>query len=154
MAATPVESRMVQRAQMLCRILTPGDEARVNVVDLLRELESRGYSRLPFVDPEDRFVYIAHRSMLDQFVARQVLKGNSANVPQLTLDDMFADSTDYKAMFSGTAAFVSSESTLAEARAAMMAVPNCYDVFVTRTGGAGEPILGWLTDVTLEADAD
>jgi hypothetical protein len=30
---------------------------------------------------------------------------------------------------------------------------NCEDVFVTQTGKATEPMLGWITDVTLAAHA-
>ena len=106
---------------------------------------------MPFVDPSDRLIYIAHRSMVDQFIGRQVRKRKAAELATLTLADMLAEEPHLKAMFSSTAAFVGSQSTLAEAKAAMSSVPNCYDVFVTDTGRPEEPVLGWLTDVKIAA---
>jgi hypothetical protein len=106
---------------------------------------------VPFVDPDNRLVYIAHRSMLDQFVSQRARTGNVLNLGQLTMADVFAEQPEFKTMFSGTAAFVGSESTLAEARIAMEAVRNCYDVFVTDSGSAREPVLGWITDVIIAA---
>jgi hypothetical protein len=149
--ATPVQSRMVTRADMLCRVLVPGGEGQVNVLDLLRELDDQRFSRLPFVDPDDRLVYIAHRSMLDQFISRQARTRNVSNLAQLTLADMFVEQPEIKLMFCGTAAFVSSEGTLADAKLSMNSVRNCYDVFVTETGTPQERVLGWLTDVTIAA---
>jgi hypothetical protein len=149
--ATPIHSRMVPRAEMLCRIMTPGGEGEVVVMDLLRQLDEHGYSRLPFVDPSDRLVYIAHRSMLDQFISRRARNGNVSDLPQLTMADMFADQPEFKTMFSSTAAFVESDATLAEARVAMEAVPTCYDVFVTDSGSPQDPVLGWITDVIIAA---
>jgi len=147
--ATPVQSRMVPRGDMLCRVVTAGKEREVIVMDLLRELEAHRYSRVPFVDPDNRLVYIAHRSMLDQFVSKRARTGNISDLGQLTMADLFAEQPEFESMFSGTAAFVGSEGTLADARAAMEAVRNCYDVFVTESGNAQEPVLGWITDVII-----
>jgi len=149
--ATPVQGPMLRRADMFCRVLEAGGEGQVQLLELIDELETHRYGRMPFVSPDDRLVYIAHRSMLDQFVARQVRKRPGADLAQLTLADMFAEEPNLKAMFSSTAAFVSSEATLADAKAAMRSVPNCYDVFVTDTGSQQEQVLGWLTDVKIVA---
>lgn len=149
--ATPVQSRMVRREDMLCWVLTSGGENEVIVMDLLRELDTHRYSRVPIVDPDDRLVYIAHRSMLDQFVSKRARSGNVSDLGQLTMADMFAEQPDFRTMFSSTAAFVGSGATLADARIAMDAVRDCYDVFVTDSGRAQEPVLGWVTDVTIAA---
>ena len=129
--ATPAQSRMVRREDMLCRVVTPDGEKEVIVIDLLRELDAKGYTRMPFVDSDDRLIYIAHRSMLDQFVSRRALTGNVSDLGNLTMADMFAEQPEFRIMFSRTAAFVGSDATLAEARIAMEAVRNCYDVFLT-----------------------
>jgi hypothetical protein len=89
--------------------------------------------------------------MLDQFVSRRARSGNVSDLGQLTMADMFAEQPEFRTMFSGTAAFVGSEATLADARMAMEDVRNCYDVFVTDSGNAHDPVLGWLTDVTIAA---
>jgi hypothetical protein len=149
--ATPAQSRMIRREDMLCRVAAPGAEREVIVTDLLRELDANGYTRMPFVDPDDRLIYIAHRSMIDQFVSRRARTGNVSDLDHLTMADMFDEQPEFRIMFSRTAAFVPLEATLAEARIAMEAVRNCYDVFLTGSGSPQEPVLGWLTDVIIAA---
>jgi hypothetical protein len=151
MDATPVQNRMVPREEMLCKVLGSGAEGDIGVRQVLRDLDARKYSRVPLVDSDDRLVYIVHRSMLDQFIAQRAIAGNHSGLDQLTMADVFSDRPDFKAMFSGTAAFVAIDATLADARSAMEGNRNCYDVFVTDTGSAQEPILGWLTDVIIAA---
>jgi hypothetical protein len=147
--ATPVQSPMRHRADMYCRVIQAGGENEVVVLELIEELESHRYTRMPFVDPDGRLVYIAHRSILDQFIARQVRKRQAADLATLTLADMFTAEPQVREMFCKTAAFVGHQATVADAKAAMNAVPSCYDVFVTETGNPQEPVLGWLTDVKI-----
>jgi hypothetical protein len=149
--ATLVENRMIPRPEMFCRHMEADSEGQVRIMDLLTELDERKHSRVPFVGTDDRLVYIAHRSMLEQFIARQARTPQRANLEQLTLADLFAAQPELRSMFSSTAAFVGRESTLGEAKLAMNAVRNCYDVFVTETGGRQEPVLGWITDVIIAA---
>jgi hypothetical protein len=89
--------------------------------------------------------------MLDQYVSRKISKDRSASLDELTLEEVLTELPEVKAMFTGTAAFVGSEATLGEAKLAMNATRNCYDVFVTDTGQPQEPVLGWITDVTIAA---
>jgi hypothetical protein len=49
----------------------------------------------------------------------------------------------------GAFAFVRESATLADARDAMAGVPGSNDVFVTASGQASEPLLGWLTNTML-----
>ena len=44
---------------------------------------------------------------------------------------------------------VAETASLADARTKMLQNALCEDVFITRTGAAGEPILGWITDNAL-----
>jgi len=140
--ATPIQSRMVRHDDMLCRVLSLAGEVDVSLMDLLRELDGHQYSRIPFVDSDRRLVYIAHRSMLDQFVSSRARTGKISDLDKLTMADVFAEKPELRAMFSGTAAFVGSDATLAEAKAAMESAQSCYDVFVTDSGRPDEPVLG------------
>ena len=88
--ATPVESRMVRRSDMFSKVIAAGGESEVRVLQLAGELRARGYSRIPFVNPDDRFVYIAHLSMLDQFLVEQLATDKAADVGRLTLADLFS----------------------------------------------------------------
>jgi hypothetical protein len=93
-------------------------------------------------------MYVIHRSMIDQFIVSQVTAGTT-NVKDLTLADLLA-SDRLRTMFENAYALVSEDCTLREAKAAMCAVPDCRDIFVTATGSKDEPVLGWLTNVDLE----
>ena len=46
-------------------------------------------------------------------------------------------------------AFVSSKTTLGDAKAAMEKTKNCQDVFVTENGIPEEPVIGWLTNTEI-----
>jgi hypothetical protein len=147
--ATPVPTRMVRRPDMFCKMIGPNEEADIKVSDLLRELDERRFGRVPFVDADDRLLYIAHRSMLDQYIARQVTRGRTNKLDELTLADVLRDDPETGSMFRGTSAFVSLAATLGDAKTAMNRVRDCRDVFVTETGSAQEPVIGWITDVII-----
>jgi hypothetical protein len=148
--ATPVTARMVPRREMFCKHIEKGEEHQINLVELLRELEEKRFSRVPFVSADDRLVYIAHRSMLDQFLARQVGRGQIARLESLTLGDVIRDQPELATIFADAAAFVDRAATLGDAKAAMnKRSRDCRDVFVTESGRADEPVLGYVTDVLI-----
>ncbi len=147
--ATPVSARMVRRPDMFCKVIETGGEANIKILELLRELDERRFARVPFVDAEDKLLYIAHRSMLDQFVARQVSGGKIDRLTELTLADVLHEQPEISSIFRSTHAFVSLAATIGDAKAAMTKVRDCRDVFVTETGSAQEAVLGWITDVII-----
>ena len=147
--ATSVTSRMIPRRAMFCRVLEEGEEDGVKILELLRELDGKHFNRVPFVSREDRLVYIAHRSLLDQFIARQITKGLVTELKDLTLADLLSQQPEMRATFKSAAAFVERNATLGDAKAAMQKKRNCRDVFVTAVGKPDEPILGYVTDVLI-----
>jgi len=150
MSATPAQNRMVRREDMLCKVLKDAGGSTVGVLELLDELDDRHYSRLPFLDETGRLVYIVHRSVLDQFVSRRA-RSRQLLDNGVSLADVFIEQPYTLVMFSSTAAFVSGEATMADAKMAMESLPGCYDVFVTENGTSSEPVIGWLTDVIIAA---
>jgi hypothetical protein len=147
--STSVTSRMVPRREMFCRVLEEGEESGVMILDLLRELDEKLINRVPFVSRDDKLVYIAHRSMLDRFIARQITKGLAGETKDLTLADLLNQQPEMRTTFKSSAAFVERTATLGDAKAAMHKNRGCRDVFVTAVGKPDEPILGYVTDVLL-----
>ena len=147
--ATPVTSRMIPRQEMFCKSIEPNSEQTFALIELLRELEDRRFSRVPFVSRDDKLVYIAHRSMIDQFITKQIARGQVGHVAQLTLADLFREQPETARIFANAAAFVDCGATLGDAKVAMNNKRDCRDVFVTSTGNADEPILGYITDVLI-----
>jgi hypothetical protein len=78
---------------------------------------------------------------------------------ELTLGDLLGEPMD--PLFKSSFSLVKDSATLAEAKAAMDSmtsapgVPgNCYDIFVTATGSATEPVLGWITNDIINQNAN
>jgi hypothetical protein len=80
---------------------------------------------------------------------KSVLQGGGTKDPSnFTLEDLLAD-PDMKSMFEKTFVVVSRQSTLAQAKAAMVAREGCSDVFVTDWGSPQEAVRGLLTNVEI-----
>jgi hypothetical protein len=75
-----------------------------------------------------------------------VLQGHEPNA--LTLANLL-DDPGMKSTFEKTYVVVGRQSTLAQAKAAMVAREGCSDVFVTNSGAPAEPVLGLLTNVDI-----
>jgi hypothetical protein len=118
------------------------------LIELKRELRLAEKSRLPLLDEKKRPLYVIHRSMIDQFIADQLERGTE-DLGSLTVSDLLSEDP-LRSMFESAFAVVTPQATVREARNAMTSIPNCRDIFVTRTGSKDEPILGWLTNVDLE----
>ena len=101
------------------------------------------------LDHDGRIKLIVHRSVINNYIARRLNSGDFAAVKELTLVQLLTDEPAFKRLFETSFDVVSREARLSDVRAKMTANPDCYDVFVTATGQASEPILGWLTDVII-----
>ena len=78
---------------------------------------------------------------------------------ELTLGDLLGEPMD--PLFKSSFSLVKESATLAEAKAAMDSMTsapggpgNCYDIFVTATGSATEPVLGWITNDIINQNAN
>ena len=143
-----VKSHMTKLKKIRRIDLGQDDPAQVNLVATLEELEDKGWNRLPVVGPADQAMFIIHTSMIDRFLRQKALSDSGASLDVLTMADLLADD-EMKEMFQSTFVVVPEAADLTQATAAMEAVANCQDVFVTETGEAEEPVLGWLTNLEI-----
>ena len=135
------------------RMLTFGEVHYVNLADTdpstltLRDLimDLKGRSRVPVLGEGDQPLYIIHKSMVSEFIGNQALSG-SVDVGTLTLADLLAVE-ELADLFGRSFATVSPDSTIEDARVAMMEQTGCQDVFVTESGERDSAVLGWLTNV-------
>lgn len=139
---TPVTQVMVPRERMTARTLAPGgNPADLALTDLAGAMAAAAVKRVPILTATGAVAYLVHQSTLDSFA--------QAHGSQLsgTLADLVADPTlgpPVKAL-----GFVGPHAVVAEARAALRAVDQCNDVFVTTSGQSADPVLGWLTNTDL-----
>jgi len=109
---------------------------------------------------------IVHLSKIEKYLADKALPasppaGGAPPAPiiaDLTLADLFKDVKPESVFKNFTC--VKDSATLADAKVAMDSMTNtpgvegnCYDVFITATGDAKEPVLGWITNDIINANA-
>ncbi len=106
-------------------------------------------TRIPVLTDNFTVKYIIHQSLLFQYIAQKNVESanNQAifDIKQIYLKD-FLGHAGIVEMISQSIAFIKPTATVADAKIAMESVKNCQDVFVTETGTAESPVLGWLTN--------
>jgi hypothetical protein len=122
-----------------------GATGNVNMQTAVFALLVDPVTRIPVLDQNNLAMYIIHESVLYKYSA----VAPAAPAPaDRTLRD-FLSQQGMRDLVTNTKAFVAQGGTLADAKAAMEKVADCQDVFVTQTGQATEPVLGWLTNVDI-----
>lgn len=116
------------------------------------------YNRLPVLAIDSRPRFIIYESTIDNFISKKIFKDNvdAEEVQKLNLSDLASDVNSGK-LIRGFATVKEDESlglvkTLMERSVIDPSVDeNVYigDAFVTTTGDAKSPVIGWLTDVDI-----
>jgi len=107
--------------------------------------------RLPVFDNKAVCRYIIHQSTLNEFI-RRLSTGKYPNIKDKTLEEITLDhmvnnsDEEMKNKLTKSQVFVSKDATLFEAKEKMTGNKWSQDVFVTDTGKATEPVIGWITN--------
>jgi len=141
---TPVAERMIVTESMFHKNLadTPGES--ILLADLLDEMKTNHRSRVPMLGEGGRPRFMVHKSLIEEFVSARALRGD-ADVKALTVHDLLVES-ERADVFTQTFAVVDLAADMDQALAAMNAIPNCQDVFVTADGTSESGVVGWLTN--------
>ncbi len=143
----PVQEAMIPRTKLTVAVLDPNKKKEAGIlVESLRDLLKGQVTRIPVLDEKDVAMYVIHESMLYKYIAEKGLT-TDAKGTKATLAD-FLGYEDMRSVVENIA-FVSVDGTLADAKARMEAREKCQDVFVTKTGTAGEEVLGYLSNVDI-----
>src|SRR6266566_1149528 len=142
-AATPVAQVMIPRAQIVSyNVPACADPNATLLRDLQTKMTVSGKGRVPIFDSSAKALYVIHQSTLDAFA-----KAHAGSLDDRTLGDLLGVAELNQLV--EALAFVAPDAVLADARAAMRAVTNCNDVFVTTNGAKDGPVMGWLTNTLL-----
>lgn len=146
-AAAPVKvtARMITTSEAFHKRLDNTPPEQISLGSLIDQMEQEDRTRVPVLGQGGTPKYIIHLSMVEKFLARRARRGGS--VDNLTLADLLAVDT-MEEVFATSFAVVGPDTSMAEAKAAMNAIPGCQDVFVTEGGTNDDPVLGWLTNST------
>jgi hypothetical protein len=128
--------------------------AAIRLFEAVASLDrERKGNRLPILKPDGQPLWIIHRSTIDRFIAKAAGAGkSSAELQALTLENLLSDA-EFRSRLETSFAVVAQTATLADAKRAMESIPYCQDVFVTQGGGRTEPVVGWITNVIIEANS-
>lgn len=117
----------------------------------LTQNADRKVTRLIFTY-ERKFKYIIHSSTLDEFIAKKFLDAGqekTANdVNSVTLSEVLGEK-DVRSQIEKMVVFAPISESLGAVQQRMNQNIGAQDAFITVSGGAAEPILGWLSDVDL-----
>jgi hypothetical protein len=138
--STPVMAAMVSKNRMFFK-----DDPAAKLVDVLAELTDKEMKRLPVLDTAGLVASLVYREGLIDYLYR--VKGGSTEEERknLTLQNLLSDSPDLQRPF----AVIGEGENLAKAKEAMEKIPNCRDVFVTKSGNRSDVVVGLLTDVDI-----
>jgi hypothetical protein len=129
------------------RIPVGGDDGSVLLSQMLAKFKPK-INRMPVLDPEGKPKYMIHEASIKEYLAdvdqalpsdsmETFLKQQAGEMPPL----LYGNGEAF--------AVVKESATLAEAKAAMDALPRCLDVFITVNGTPDEPLTGWISNVRL-----
>lgn len=135
--------------------------------DEVRKKLSSRVSRVPIWNSSKVVRYVIHESVIFEFLTDTAEKrskalsdaaasGQAAPPEQApTLKDFLDFKSDGREMRSIVTkiAWVAQTATLADAKAKMEGTPDCQDVFITDSGDAKEPVLGWVTNADIAKKA-
>jgi len=147
----PVTDKMIPRSAAYA---VNEDPEKIKLLEAVANLdkEKKG-NRLPVFKADDRPFCVVHRSTIDRFIAKAAAAGKvAADLQALTLKDLLSD-PELKSKLETSFAVVPQTATLADAKRVMESMPWCQDTFVTRGGTRTEPVIGWVTNVIVEANS-
>jgi hypothetical protein len=120
--------------------------------DCIDFVEKNKIKRVIIVDATDKAKYVIHRDLISYFITNEILAGRA--IENATLKDMYDLGTqEVKTTIDNSVKFIGENANLLEAKNLIEQYKTCQDVFITKNGNADEPILGWITNVTLSENS-
>ncbi|WP_295795048.1 hypothetical protein [Mucilaginibacter sp.] len=114
-------------------------------------------SRVILLDENKVAKYVLHKSTIEGFIAEQYFAtqksaaaGTTVALPPLTFADLKAKgNANVQDILKDGIKFVKEDANLSDAKTLISNYKVCNDVFITKSGLATEPVLGWITDKTI-----
>lgn len=150
-----VRSKMRPLGATTYEQISPGTEATVLLSDLLRKYSN--LERIIILDTDGKVRLLIYKSMIERYLSKVATKAvtpaSGSAIERLTLKDLLEWSPETLQTFTRTFGFVSADATLADVKQVMDKIDKCGDVFVTASGKSTEPMVGWITDNVIVANA-
>jgi len=145
---------MIPKEKLIYQTMSTGEDlTKFKLKDnCLDEVASKGIKRVIILNEKDNALYVIHRDLISFFIAQETIAKRP--VEDSTLKDMLEKgSDDIKQTMKNSVKFIGEEANLLEAKNLMQQYKTCQDVFITKNGNPNEPILGWITNVTISENS-
>jgi hypothetical protein len=154
LASINAKEKMIKLAD-INKYTTPYDDISVENTILLKEMLSYlnqiNRNRLVLLSSKNQAKMVIHKSIITEFIAM-----NANSFETCTLKDMRDSGTErIKRIIDNSVAFIDENATMQTAKKKMDEKNGggkeeiCQDIFLTATGNADEPVLGWITEVEI-----
>jgi CBS domain-containing protein len=141
---------MITKDKLITQTMLPAEDLSKFKVkeDCIDFVTTNKIKRVIILDDKDCAKYVVHRDNISFFISSETLAGRA--VTDFTLKDMYEKGAqDIKDTMDNSVKFISEEANLLEAKNLMEKYKTCQDIFVTKTGDCKDPVLGWITNVTI-----
>jgi hypothetical protein len=130
---------------------TGTDDTKINLkTDFLDFVKNKGIQRIILLDENKIVRYVLHRSTIQEFLTEQGFANPAVPTTGLTFADLKTNgNASIQAILKDGVKFIREDANLSDAKVLMKNFSSCNDVFITKTGLANEPVLGWITDKTI-----
>jgi hypothetical protein len=150
-----VTDKMITKGKIFYKTLV--ETPQTKLVEILQKFNESNevWSRLPILDEQGCLKYIIHRTVIDKFLVDKLWNPDPSSpktIDQFTVQDLLGE-PKYQKLLETNFAMVGEESTLADVKELMDAMPECKDVFITKTGSQDEPLSGWITNAIVIENA-
>ena len=145
---------MIAKENLIKQVVGPGEDLTKFKLkeDCIDFVETNKIKRVIILDDKDCAKYVIHRDLISFFITNEILTGG--DVKDLTLNDMYTKgSVDIKNIMDNSVKFIGKNANLLEAKNLIQQYKTCQDVFITKNGNPDEPILGWITNVTISENS-
>jgi len=145
---------MISRSKLVCQVMSSGEDLSKFKLkeDCLDFTTTNKIKRVLILDEHDLALYAIHRDLISFFIASETLAGH--DIAGATLKDMLEKgSDDTKQIMKNSVKFIGQDANLLEAKNLMLQYKTCQDVFITNNGNPSEPVLGWITNVTVSENS-
>lgn len=142
---------MIPKSKLINQVMKTGEDLSKFKLkeDCIGFVEKNKIKRVIILDEKDHAKYVIHRDLVSFFITHQVLDGKPV-AEGLTLKDMYnLGSPDIKNTMDNSVKFIGENANLLEAKNIFQQFKTCQDVFITKNGSPDEPVLGWITNITI-----
>jgi len=141
---------MIPKEKLIAQVMEEGtDLSKFKLKeDCIDFVEKNKIKRVIILNDKDRAKYVIHRDLISYFITNEIL--GEKPVQGATLKDMYDKGpAEIKETIDNSVKFIGENANLLEAKNLIRQYKSCQDVFITKNGNPDEPILGWITNVTI-----